>query len=180
MTWVRSTSTPCARFASDHDANGGGVPSSSWIDAQGRIVLATKGANDQGFTWSAPRFEIVLREFQAPRYRSARARKRLTRPRRRSCRLTALVAGVRGVAPERTRMRVRRNGRDTLEIVQPVLCKRTPRPIDCPPRTRAAPGSRRNRHDLAGPGEALCAREPSGIAVLEILVRRSRTRSAPL
>jgi len=63
MTWVPEHFDTVRAFRIDHDANG--VPTSSWIDAQGRIVLAsTKSADDQGFAMERAAFEIVYENFK--------------------------------------------------------------------------------------------------------------------
>ena len=116
MTWVPEHFDTVRAFRIDHDANG--VPTSSWIDAQGRIVLAsTKSADDQGFAMERAAFEIVYENFK--KRDTARVARGSAAPGLGEIvPLTAPVAGVRGDPPERTRMRVRRNGRDTLELVQ--------------------------------------------------------------
>ncbi len=118
MTWVPEHFDTVRAFRIDHDANG--VPTSSWIDAQGRIVFAsTKSADGQGFAMERAAFEIVYENFKK-RDTARVARSSAAPGPGEIVPLTALVAGVRGdpPPPERARMRVRRNGRDTLEVVQ--------------------------------------------------------------
>ncbi len=119
MTWVPEHFDTVRAFRMDHDAYGGGIPTSSWIDAQGRVVLASiDGANgDQGFAMERAAFEIVYENFKH-RDTARVARTSAAPGLGEIVPLTALVAGLRDDPPERARMRVRRNGRDTLEIVQ--------------------------------------------------------------
>src|SRR2546428_1852619 len=130
MTWVPEHFDTVRAFRIDHDANG--VPTSSWIDAQGRIVLAsTKSADDQGFAMERAAFEIVYENFKH-RDTARVARASAAPGPGEIVPVTALVADVRGDPPERARLRVRRNGRDTLEIVQAAALQATPAPYQLP------------------------------------------------
>src|SRR5207247_11240904 len=55
MTWVPEHFDTVRAFRIDQDANG--IPASSWIDAQGRVVLAsTDGVDNQGFAMERAAF----------------------------------------------------------------------------------------------------------------------------
>ena len=116
MTWVPEHFDTVRAFRIDHDANG--VPTSSWIDAQGRVVVSSiAGAGDQGFAIERAAFEIVYENFKH-RDTARVARASAAPGPGEIVPVTALVAGLRSDPPERARLRLRRNGRDTLEIVQ--------------------------------------------------------------
>jgi hypothetical protein len=188
MTWVPEHFDTVRAFRIDHDANGGGVPSSSWIDAQGRIVLATRGANDQGFTMERAAFEIVYENFKH-RDTARVARASASPGPGEIVPVTALVAGVRGDPPERTRMRVRRNGRDTLEIVQAGALQAHAAPYRLPSRDTAlvrwlAPEPLIQSHDprIAAQARRVIERERSPARVAELLthwVHRTLHRATP-
>ncbi|HEV2670439.1 MAG TPA: transglutaminase-like domain-containing protein [Gemmatimonadales bacterium] len=112
MTWVPEHYDTVRTFRIDHDANG--VPTRSWIDAQGRIVAAT---TEPGFEMERAAFEIVYENFKH------RDTARVARASRAPglgdiVPLTALAAGVQSDPVPRARLLVRKNGRDTLEIRQ--------------------------------------------------------------
>src|SRR5437879_7122970 len=114
MTWVPEHFDTVRAFRIDQVANGGGVPTHSWIDAQGRIVLTS---SQPGFAMERAAFEIVYENFKH-RDTARVARASAAPGPGEIVPVTALVAGWRGDPPERAKLRVRRNGRDTLEIVQ--------------------------------------------------------------
>jgi hypothetical protein len=112
MTWVPEHFDTVRAFRIDHDANG--VPTRSWIDAQGRVVSAT---TEPGFDMERAAFEIVYENFRH-RDTARVARASATPGMEDIIPLTALAAGVKGDPARRARMLVRMNGRDTIEIVQ--------------------------------------------------------------
>jgi hypothetical protein len=112
MTWVPEHFDTVRAFRIDHDANG--VPTRSWIDAQGRVVSAT---TEPGFDMERAAFEIVYENFRH-RDTARVARASATPGMEEIIPLTALAAGVKGDPARRARMLVRMNGRDTIEIVQ--------------------------------------------------------------
>jgi transglutaminase-like putative cysteine protease len=162
-------------FRIDHDANG--VPTSSWIDAQGRIVLAsTRGADDQGFAMERSAFEIVYENFKH-RDTARVARASASPAPGEIVPVTALVAGLHGAPPERARLRLRRNGRDTLEIVQAVAPQASSAPYRLPSRDTAlarwlAPEPLIQSHDprIAAQARRVIERERSPARVAELLV----------
>jgi transglutaminase superfamily protein len=115
MAWVPEHFDTVRAFRIDHNAMGGGVPMSSWIDAQGGLVFATT----HGFSMERAAFEIVYQNFKK-RDTVRIARSSATPALGEIVPLTALVAGVRSdpEPPPRERLRLRKNGRDTVEIVQ--------------------------------------------------------------
>jgi hypothetical protein len=187
MTWVPEHFDTVRAFRIDHDANG--VPTSSWIDAQGRIVLATsKSAGDQGFEMERAAFEIVYENFKK-RDTARVARASASPGPGEIVPLTALVAGVRNDPPERARMRVRRNGRDTLEIVQTGALQAHAAPYRLPSRDTAlarwlAPEPLIQSHDprIAAQARRIIERERSPARVAELLthwVHRTLHRATP-
>ncbi len=174
MTWVPEHFDTVRAFRIDHDANG--VPTSSWIDAQGRIVLAsTTSADDQGFAMERAAFEIVYENFKH-RDTARVARASAAPGPGEIVPLTALVAGVRGDPPERPRMRVRRNGRDTLEIEQAAALQAHAAPYRLPSSDTAlarwlAPEPLIQSHDprIAAQARRIIERERSPARVAELL-----------
>ncbi|HLZ44940.1 MAG TPA: transglutaminase-like domain-containing protein [Gemmatimonadales bacterium] len=114
MTWVPEHFDTVRAFRIDHDANGAGVPTRSWIDAQGRLVLAS---TDPGFSTERAAFEIVYENFKH-RDTMRLARSSSAPQPGDIIPLTALAAGVTHVPPARARLLLRLNGRDTVAIVQ--------------------------------------------------------------
>jgi transglutaminase-like putative cysteine protease len=115
MTWVPEHFDTVRAFRIEHDASG--MPMSSWIDAQGRLVFAS---DTVGFAMERAAFEIVYENFK--KRDTARVARSSAAPRPGDIvPLTALAAGVRA-APAggegRARMTLRVNGRDTVQIVQ--------------------------------------------------------------
>jgi transglutaminase superfamily protein len=114
MTWVPEHFDTVRAFRIDHDANGGGVPTRSWIDAQGRLVLAS---NDPGYSAERAAFEIVYENFK--HRDTVRLARGSAAPQPGDIvPVTALAAGVTQAPSPRTRMLLRLNGRDTVAIVQ--------------------------------------------------------------
>ena len=112
MTWVPEHFDTVRAFRIDHDANG--IPMSSWIDAQGRLVFAS---DTVGFAMERAAFEIVYENFK--KRDTARVARNSASPRPGDIvPLTALGAGVTVAPPARARMVLRVNGRDTVAIVQ--------------------------------------------------------------
>ena len=131
MTWVPLHFDTVRAFRIDHNANG--VPTHSWIDAQGRLVSA---ATDAGFDMERAAFEIVYENF---RHRdTARIARNSAVPGPNDIvPLTARAAGVKSDPVTRTRLRVRRNGRDTVELVQPGALEANAVPYRLPARDTA-------------------------------------------
>jgi len=186
MTWVPEHFDTVRAFRIDQDANG--VPTSSWIDAQGRIVLASSNAaHDQGFAMERAAFEIVYENFKkrdTARVARASASPGLSE----IVPLTALVAGIRGNPPVRARLRVRRNGRDTVEIVQAGVLQSHAAPYRLPARDTALtrwlqPEPLIQSHDprIAAQARRIIERERSPARVAELLthwVHRTLRRTA--
>ena len=112
MTWVPEHFDTVQAFRIDHDANG--MPMSSWIDAQGRLVLAS---DTVGFAMERAAFEIVYENFK--KRDTARVARSSAAPRPGDIvPLTALAAGVTAAPAARARMVLRVNGRDSVQILQ--------------------------------------------------------------
>jgi len=112
MTWVPEHFDTVRAFRIDHDANG--MPMSSWIDAQGRLVLAS---DTVGFAMERAAFEIVYENFK--KRDTARVARSSAAPRPGDIvPLTALAAGVTAAPAARARMVLRVNGRDSVQILQ--------------------------------------------------------------
>ena len=113
MTWVPEHFDTVRAFRIEHDANG--LPMSSWIDAQGRLVFASDSV---GFAMERAAFEIVYENFK--KRDTARVARSSTTPGRGDIvPLTALAAGVTTAPTVRARMVLRVSGGDTIQIVQP-------------------------------------------------------------
>ncbi|HXO84279.1 MAG TPA: hypothetical protein VN803_02015, partial [Gemmatimonadales bacterium] len=112
MTWVPEHFDTVRAFRIEHDANG--MPMSSWIDAQGRLVLAS---DTVGFAMERAAFEIVYENFK--KRDTARVSRSSATPRRGEIvPLTALAAGVTAAPMARARMVLRVNDKDSVQIVQ--------------------------------------------------------------
>jgi len=112
MTWVPEHFDTVRAFRIEHDANG--MPMSSWIDAQGRLVLAS---DTVGFAMERAAFEIVYENFK--KRDTARVARSSAAPRPGDIvPLTALAAGVTAAPAARARMVLRVNGRDSVQILQ--------------------------------------------------------------
>jgi transglutaminase-like putative cysteine protease len=112
MTWVPEHFDTVRAFRIEQDASG--MPLSSWIDAQGRLVLAT---DTVGFAMVRAAFEIVHENFKK-RDTARVARNSATPGPGDIVPLTALAAGVRATPAARARLVLRVNGRDSVEILQ--------------------------------------------------------------
>ena len=126
MTWVPEHFDTVRAFRIDHDANG--VPTRSWIDAQGRLVSAT---TEPGFGTERGAFEIVYENFRQ-RDTARVARASAVAKLGDIIPLTAWAAGVTAEPLPRRRLRVRMNGRDTLEIVKPAALQANAAPYRLP------------------------------------------------
>ncbi|HWC74882.1 MAG TPA: transglutaminase-like domain-containing protein, partial [Gemmatimonadales bacterium] len=186
MTWVPEHYDTVRAFRIDHDANG--VPTRSWIDAQGRVVSATTGS---GFAMERAAFEIVYENFKH-RDTARVARASVASPPGDIVPLTALAAGVQRDPVPRRRLLLRRNGRDTLEIVQPDAPQSAADPYQLPARDTAlarwlAPEPLIQSHDVRIAAQARRiierdrgARSPARVAeLLTHWVHRSLHRTAP-
>jgi len=116
MVWVAEHFDTVRAFRIDHDAYG--VPMSSWIDAQGRLVFVSDSA---GFAMERAAFEIAHENFR--RRDTARVARASAAPARGAIvPVTALAAGVRTAPPGgrggRAQMRVRTSHGDTLHLTQ--------------------------------------------------------------
>ena len=112
MTWVPEHFDTVRAFRIEHDANG--MPMSSWIDAQGRLVLAS---DTMGFAMERAAFEMVYENFK--KRDTARVARSSAAPAPGDIvPLTALAAGVTAAPAARARMMLRLNGRDSVQILQ--------------------------------------------------------------
>jgi hypothetical protein len=132
MTWVPEHFDTVRAFRIDNDANG--VPTRSWIDAQGRLVLAT---TEPGFETERAAFEMVYENFR--RRDTARIARASAVPAPGDIvPLTALAAGVKSAPPvARSRLVVRRNGVDTVELLQAAALQANASPYRLPARDTA-------------------------------------------
>lgn len=112
MTWVPEHFDTVRAFRIEHDANG--MPMSSWIDAQGRLVFAS---DTVGFAMERAAFEIVYENFK--KRDTARVARSSAMPGPGDIvPLTALAAGVTAAPTARARMVLRVHGKDSVVIVQ--------------------------------------------------------------
>ena len=184
MVWVPEHFDTVRAFRIDHDALGGGVPMSSWIDAQGGLVFATT----DGFAMERAAFEIVYQNFKK-RDTVRIARSSAAPAPGEIVPLTALVAGVRSDPEPRGRLRLRRNGRDTVEIVQAAAVEAHAAPYRLPSRDTAlarwlAPEPLIQSHDprIAAQARRIIERERAPARVAELLthwVHRTLRRAIP-
>ena len=183
MTWVPEHFDTVRAFRIDQEANG--LTTHSWIDAQGRMVLA---ANDPGFAMERAAFEIVYENF---RHRdTARVARGSAAPGADAIvPLTALAAGVQARPAPRPRLRLRMNDRDTVEIVQASASQAAAR-YRLPSQDTAlarwlVPEPLIQSHDprIAAQGRQIIGRERSPGRVAELLthwVSQSLQRGAPI
>ena len=116
MAWVPEHFDTVRAFRIDHDALG--KPMRSWIDAQGGLVLAaTDSGGDRSFVMERAAFEIVYQNFKK-RDTVRIARSSAAPAVGEIVPLTALAAGIHTTPGSKNRLRLRRNGRDTIELVQ--------------------------------------------------------------
>ena len=170
MTWVPEHFDTVRAFRIDQEANG--VPTHSWIDAQGRIVLA---ANDPGFAMERAAFEIVYENFK--HRDTARVARSSAAPGAGAIvPLTAMAAGVEDSPTPRARMRLLLNDRDTLEIVQASASQASAARYRLPSQDTAltrwlAPEPLIQSHDprIAAEGRQIIGRERSPARVAELL-----------
>jgi hypothetical protein len=161
MTWVAEHFDTVRAFRIDHDANG--VPTRSWIDAQGRVVSAT---TEPGFGTERGAFEIVYENFR--NRDTARVARASAVPRLGDIvPLTAWAAGVTADPVPRRRLRVRMNGRDTLEIVQPSALQANAAPYRLP-----APDTALARWLIPEP--LIQSHDPRIVAQTRQIIRRER------
>lgn len=182
MVWVAEHFDTVRAFRIDHDATG--VPTSSWIDAQGRLVLGSS----KDFAMERAAFEIAYENFR--RRDTARVARNSAAPGLGEIvHVTALVAGVGADPPGRKRMRVRMNGRDTVDVVQATALQAHASPYRLPSRDTAlarwlAPEPLIQSRDprIAAQARQVIGRERSPSRVAELLLRwvhRSVQRSTP-
>ena len=161
MAWVAEHFDTVRAFRIDHDANG--VPTRSWIDAQGRLVSAT---TEPGFGTERGAFEIVYENFR--NRDTARVARASAVPRLGDIvPLTAWAAGVQADPVPRRRLRVRMNGRDTLEIVQPAALQANAAPYRLP-----APDTALAR--WLTPEPLIQSHDPRIVAQARQIIRRER------
>ena len=186
MAWIPEHFDTVRAFRIDHDAMGGGVPMSSWIDAQGGLVFATT----HGFSMERGAFEIVYQNFK--KRDTVRIAKSSAAPGPGEIiPLTALVAGVRSDLPPepRERLRLRKNGRDTVEIIQATALQAHVAPYRLPSQDTAlarwlAPEPLIQSHDprIAAQARRVIERERAPARVAELLthwVHRTLRRAIP-
>lgn len=187
MTWVPEHFDTVRAFRIDQDGNG---VVSSWIDAQGRLVFASSAGDlDAGFAMERAAFEIVYENFK--KRDTARVARSSAAPRPGEIiPLTALNAGVTAKPSPRARMVVRRNGRDSVELVQPSAVAANAAPYRIPARDTAlahwlAPEPLIQSHDprIAAQARQIIQRERSPARAAQLLahwVSRSLTRALPV
>jgi hypothetical protein len=167
MVWVPEHFDTIRAFRIDHDAMG--MPMSSWIDAQGRVVFAASDSTTSqgnGFAMERAAFEIVYQNFKK-RDTVRIARGSAAPAAGEIVPLTALAAGIRTIPELRPSLRLMRNGRDTLVLAQ------APEP-----RTDAAP-YRLPARDTAlarwlAPEPLIQARDPRIAAQARRVIERER------
>lgn len=188
MVWLPEHFDTVRAFRIDHDANG--VPMRNWIDAQGRLVLATsdRAKGDAGFAMERAAFEIAYENFR--RRDTARVARNSADPALgQIVPVTALVAGLQGDPTPRARMSVRLNGDSLLEIVQASALRAHAAPYRVPLGDTAlarwlAPEPLIQSRDprIAAQSRLIIGRERSPARVAEMLthwVHRSLHRAIP-
>ena len=187
MVWLPEHFDTVRAFRIDHDANG--APMRNWIDAQGRLVLASSDrTGDAGFAMERATFEIAYENFR--RRDTARVvRNSVAPPPGDIVPVTALVAGLRGEPTPRARMRLRLNGDSILEIAQASALQAHASPYRLPSHDTAvarwlAPEPLIQSRDprIAAQARLIIGRERSPSRVAELLtgwVHRSLDRSLP-
>ena len=170
MVWVAEHFDTVRAFRIDHDAFG--IPMSSWIDAQGRLVFVSDSA---GYTMERAAFEIAHENFR--RRDTARVARNSAAPEAGTIvPVTALTAGIRAAPPARARMRVRTSRGDTLDIVQASTLAARAAPYTLPSRDSAlagwlAPEPLIQSHDprIGAQARQIIGRESSPARVAELL-----------
>lgn len=189
MVWVPEHFDTVRAFRIDHDAMG--MPMSSWIDAQGRLVFAKSDSGKQGasgFAMERAAFEIVYQNFKKrDTVRIARASSAPVPGE--IVPVTALAAGVRDVPAPRVRLRIRKNGHDTLDLAPPAALQAHAAPYRLPSQDTAlarwlAPEPLIQAHDprIAAEARRIIGRERGPARVAELLtqwVHESLHRSIP-
>jgi len=194
MVWVPEHFDTVRAFRIDHDAMG--MPMSSWIDAQGRLVLAASdsgkgggpGGPGNGFAMERGAFEIVYQNFKK-RDTVRIARASAAPPVGEIVPVTALAAGIRDMPAPRERLRLRKNGRDTLDLAPPPALQAHAAPYRLPSRDTAlarwlGPEPLIQAHDprIAAEARRIIGRERGPARVAELLshwVHESVRRSIP-
>lgn len=165
MTWVPEHFDTVRAFRIDHDALG--KPMRSWIDAQGRLVLAvTDSGNDRSFAMERAAFEVVYQNFKK-RDTVRIARSSAAPAIGDIVPLTALAAGVRTPPPLQQRLRLIRNGRDTVVLAQPAELQAHAAPYRLPARDTALAR-------WLAPEPLIQARDPRIAAQARVIVGRER------
>ena len=185
MTWVPEHFDTVRAFRIDQVANGGGVPTHSWIDAQGRIVLTS---SQPGFAMERAAFEIVYENFKH-RDTARVARSSAAPDRGDIVPVTTLAAGLKDIPPPRARMVLRLNGRDSLEILQASAIQANAAPYRLPAQDTAlarwlAPEPLIQSHHplIAAQARQIIERERSPARAAELLthwVHRALRRATP-
>ncbi len=190
MAWVPEHFDTVRAFRIDHDAMGGGVPMTSWIDAQGGLVFATTAGSggERGFAMERAAFEIVYQNFKK-RDTVRIARNSAAPAPGEIIPLTALVAGVRSAPEPRERLRLRKNGRDTVDIIQAAALQAHAAPYRLPSQDTAlarwlAPEPLIQSQDprIAAQARRVIERERAPARVAELLthwVHRTLRRAIP-
>jgi len=164
MTWVPEHFDTVRAFRIDQEANG--VPTHSWIDAQGRIVLTS---SDPGFAMERAAFEIVYENFKH-RDTARVARNSATPSVNEIVPLTALAAGVKETPVARARLRLRLNGSDSLDVVQAGASQANAAPYRLPSKDTAL------AHWLA-PEPLIQSHDPRIAAQARQIIERERSPS---
>jgi transglutaminase-like putative cysteine protease len=137
MVWIANQFDTLRAFRIDEEVQG--VPTSSWIDAQGRVVRA---AALGGVSTERSAFEIAYENFRRrDTARVARGSILPARPRGEIVPLTALAAGITARAePAAARLRLRATrpaGVDTLDVVRATTLQARASPYRLPSRDTA-------------------------------------------
>jgi hypothetical protein len=166
MVWVPEHFDTVRAFRIDHDAIG--KPMSSWIDAQGRLVLAaTDSGNDRAYEMERAAFEIVYQNFKK-RDTVRIARSSAAPALGEIVPLTALAAGMRDTPAAKQRLRLVRNGRDTIELVQAAELQVHAAPYPLPSRDTT-------RARWLGPEPLIQVRDPRIAAQARRVIDRERS-----
>jgi hypothetical protein len=190
MAWVPEHFDTVRAFRIDHDAMG--MPMSSWIDAQGRLVYAVSDSGNRGsgsgFAMEREAFEIAYQNFKK-RDTVRIARASAAPAPGEIVPLTALVAGIRADPEPRAHLRLRRNGRDTVDLVQATALEAHAAPYRLPARDTALirwlqpePLIQARDPRIAAQARRIIGRERGPARVAELLttwVHQSLHRSIP-
>jgi len=189
MVWIPEHFDTVRAFRIDHDAMG--MPVSSWIDAQGRVVVSASDSSKRagtGFAMERAAFEIVYQNFKK-RDTVRIARASAAPAPGEIVPLTALAAGIRDIPAPRVRLRLRKNGHDTLDLAPPAALQAHAAPYRLPSQDTAlarwlAPEPLIQAHDprIAAEARRIIGRERGPARVAELLsqwVHASLHRSIP-